>query len=292
MTSENEDIIDCMARMKGDNQPFALATVVNSKDATSAKAGAKAIIRANGAVEGWIGGGCSSAAVRKAAAQALIDGKPRMIRISPEADPSRENIEEAKSICPSGGTLEVFVEPVLPRPAIVILGASPVAQTLCGLAKRIGYAVTAVVLREDQDLMEEANIVLEEFNLEQVPRLSSSYLVVATQGKRDMRALESAVSTDAQYVAFVSSKKKAAKLKADLKTKGFASDRVDTIRSPAGLNIGGVTPEEIALSVLADIVKERRLGSNHSLGDLDNSHGKSARFETTSDAATCCNRDE
>jgi len=290
MTSDNEDIIDCMARMKGDNQPFALATVVNSQDATSAKAGAKALVRADGSVEGWVGGGCSSAAVREAAAQALIDGKPRMIRISPDAaDPLRENVAEVKSVCPSGGTLEVFVEPVLPRPAIVILGASPVARTLCGLAIRIGYVVTAVVTSEDQELMQEANSVLEGFELAQVSRLTSSYLVVATQGKRDMRALESAVNSDAQYIAFVSSKNKAAKLKADLKAKGHASDRVDAIRSPAGLNIGGVTPEEIALSVLADIVKERRLGSDHPVNNLGTLQGKS---EATPDAAGCCNSDE
>jgi len=259
MATDTDHIIDCMVRMKGDNQPFALATVVHSKDATAAKAGAKAILRADGSMEGWIGGGCALGAVRKAAAKALVDGKPRLIRIRPgPAGGEEAEIEEYKNSCASEGTLEVFVEPVLPRPSLVIVGASPVARALCDLAKRIGYAVTAAALPGDVDAMTGADRRIEGFDLSSDPRAGLSQVVVATQGKRDREALEGALAAGAPYVAFVGSRKKAAALKEALAENGADPARLAAIRSPAGLDIGAATPEEIALSVLAEMVQDRR----------------------------------
>src|SRR3972149_1484751 len=137
MTQHPEDIIDCMARMKGDGQPFALATVIRTEDATAAKAGAKAVVRADGTGIGWVGGGCTLGAVRKAAAQALSDGRARLIRVRPKErlaeDPAEAGVDLHKNACPSGGTVEVFIEPILPRPALIVVGASPVARAPAAL---------------------------------------------------------------------------------------------------------------------------------------------------------------
>lgn len=262
MSERSEDIIDCMARLKGDGQPFALATVVRTRDATSAKAGAKAIVRADGSVVGWIGGGCLAGAVRKAALQALSDGRARMIRVRPDpAEATADDVEDYKSICPSGGTAEVFIEPILPRPWLLVLGASQVAKALCDLGRRLGFAVTVAALPDDLSGFPEAERRIEGFDLTAEPRAASSYLVVATQGKRDREALAAALASGAPYVAFVASRRKAATLKEQLVTRGADPERVAQLHAPAGLDIGGVTPEEIALSVLAEIVEERRKGA-------------------------------
>lgn len=265
MTQHPEDIIDCMARLKGDGQPFALATVVRTEDATAAKAGAKAVVRADGTVVGWVGGGCTLGAVRKAAAQVLSDGRARLIRVYPKerlADgPAEAGVEVHKSACPSGGTVEVFVEPILPRPALIVAGASPVARALAELGRRAGFAVTVAALAEDQPRFVEADARVDGFDLSGVSGLRTGYVVVATQGKRDREALGAALSCGAPYVAFVGSRRKAAALRAALRHAGVPAERVNALHAPAGLDIGAATPEEIALSILAEIVRDRRLAS-------------------------------
>ncbi len=260
MTVDSEDVIDCMARMKGDAQPFALATVVRTKAATSAKVGAKAVIRADGSMVGWIGGGCTLGAVRKAAREALGDGRARMIRVRPdeEAGPGEEGTDEYRNACASGGTVELFVEPILPRPSLIVAGASGTARALRALGRNAGFTVTAAALADDLEGMTEADETLAGFDLSQSPRAATSFIVVATQGKRDREALEAALRCGAPYVAFIGSRKKAADLKEQLAARGIEAERLAALHAPAGLDIGAVTPEEIALSVLSEIVRERR----------------------------------
>jgi xanthine dehydrogenase accessory factor len=262
MTDDIDDVIDCMARMKGEEQPFAVATVVRSEGATAARSGAKAVIRADGTMLGWIGGGCTLGAVKKAAAKALADGEARLIRVRPdEAGPSGEGIEDFTNSCLSGGTADIFIEPVVPRPALIVLGASPTALALADLAKRLGFAVTAVALAGDVDAFEMVDKRVASFDLSAAPRAASSYVVVATQGKRDREALKAALATGASYVAFVGSRRKARQLVAALAAEGADPALLARLRSPAGLHIGAVTPAEIALSILTEIVVERRLGA-------------------------------
>lgn len=262
MKQHPEDIIDCMARMKGDSQPFALATVIRTEDATAAKAGAKAVVKADGTVVGWIGGGCTVGAVRKAAAQALSDGRARLIRIRPKErvtdEPAETGVELHKNACPSGGTVEVFVEPVLPRPALIVAGGSPVARALADLGYRGGFAVTVAALPEDQHGFAAADFRIDGFDLTRAPNVTTGSVVVATQGKRDRDALAAALSCGAPYVAFVGSRKKADVLRAAMVQAGVSADRIESLHAPAGLDIGAATPEEIALSILAEIVQERR----------------------------------
>ena len=265
MTKNQEDIIDCMARMKGDGQPFALATVIRTEDATAAKAGAKAVVRADGAVVGWIGGGCTLGAVRKAAAQALSDGRARLIRVRPKErlgeDSAEAGVELHKNACLSGGTVEIFVEPILARPALFVAGGAPVARALADLGRRSGFTLTVAALPEDQSGHAEADVRIEGFDLTDAPGIATGYVVVATQGKRDREALTAALSSGAPYVAFVGSRKKAETLRAALRDSGIPADQVDALHAPAGLDIGAATPEEIALSILAEIVQERRLAA-------------------------------
>ena len=260
MTVDSEDVIDCMARMKGDAQPFALATVVRTKAATSAKVGAKAVIRADGSMVGWVGGGCTLGAVRQAAREALGDGRARMIRVRPDAEagPAEDDTEDYRNACASGGTVELFVEPILPRPSLIVAGASGTARALRALGRNAGFTVTAAALAEDLEGIAEADETLTGFELSRSPRAAASFIVVATQGKRDREALEAALRCGAPYVAFIGSRKKAADLKAQLAGRGIAAERLEALRAPAGLDIGAVTPEEIALSILSEIVRERR----------------------------------
>ncbi len=278
MALDSEDVIDCMARMKGDARPFALATVVRTKAATSAKVGAKAVIRADGAMVGWIGGGCTLGAVRKAAREALRDGRARMIRVRPddEAGEAEEGTEEFRNACASGGTVEVFVEPILPRPSLIVAGASATARALLALGPNAGFTVTAAALAEDLEGIAGVDEKLVGFDLSRSARAASSFIVVATQGKRDREALEAALATGAPYVAFIGSRKKAAELKAQLAARGVAAERLASLRSPAGLDIGAVTPEEIALSVLAEIVQERRQAAPAGLVEMTAEIGQAA----------------
>ena len=204
MTVEPDDVFDCMARMKGEEQPFAVATVVRVEGGAAAKPGAKAVFQADGAAVGWVGGGCTLGAVRKAAAEALADGRARLIRVSPAGDLIEEaGVEGFKSMCPTGGTVEVFIYPMLPRPALLVAGASLVARALFDLAKRLGYAVSVAALADDLASFEGCDRKIEGFKLGADEGPAPGFIVIATQGKRDREALREAVATKAPYIAFV-----------------------------------------------------------------------------------------
>lgn len=265
MSNEPDDVIDCMARMKGDEQPFAVATVVHVLGGASAREGSKAVVRGDGSVVGWIGGGCTLSAVKKTAGRALVDGRARFIRVRPKdgatAEVESENrTEDFDNFCPTGGTVEIFIEPVLPRASLIVVGGSLVAQALADLGKRVGFAVTVAALPEDLGAFSNFDHAIEGFDPQQAIRPASSFVVVASQGRRDRDALRFALATGSDYVAFVASRKKATQLKQDLRDAGVDAAFVSRIRSPAGTDIGAVTPEEIALSILANIVQERRVG--------------------------------
>ena len=253
------DRIDRLAeRLKDADRPFVLATVVRTEDMTSAKAGAKALIDAQGDIEGWIGGGCAQPAVRKAALQAIVDGRARLIRVRPgEVSNNSSDIEEFEAHCHSGGTLDIFIEPVLPRPLLMVLGASPVGQVLARLAHEVGYRVGVACKSEDASLYPGVDRLIEGFELGEAAE-SGGAVVVATQGRGDKNALEAALATDAGYIAFVASRRKAAKVKQELVESGCDASRVNAIRAPAGLDITAVTPEEVAVSILGEMIQFRR----------------------------------
>ena len=263
------DILDLAAAMKATGQPFALATVVRTVSVTAAKAGAKALIRSDGTVtEGWIGGGCARAAVVKAAREAIADGKPRLVSVQPpdvlqeqgvSAGDERAGIRFAKNMCPSQGTMDVFVEPVLPRPEIVICGSSPVALAIADLGRRAGFAIAVCAPAAEQELFGGVETRIEHFAL---PAKSNHprYIIVSTQGRGDEAALAAALTVESDYVGFVGSRRKAASLRQALAAKGMEVARLDRLKAPAGLDLGAITPDEIAVSIVAEIVAAHRRG--------------------------------
>jgi xanthine dehydrogenase accessory factor len=263
------EVMDLVAQLKAAEEAFVLAAVVRTVSVTAAKAGAKAIIRPDGTiVAGWIGGGCARGAVLKAAQEALADGEPRMVSVQPEnllaelgvkPGENREGVRFASNMCPSKGTMDIFVEPVLPHPSLVILGGSPVALSLAAQARRLGYHVTVAAARADLVESPDADLVIDGLVLGKLNQ-AKRFVVVSTQGKGDEAALRAAIDTPAAYRAFVGSRRKMAALRAKLIGEGFAAAALDTVKAPAGLDLGAITPEEIAMSILAEITVERRRG--------------------------------
>jgi xanthine dehydrogenase accessory factor len=233
-------------------QSFAVAVVVRYEAPISGKPGNKAIIFPDGKMWGWIGGGCSQTVVIKEALKALADGQPRLIRISPSSSPE-EGIVDYIMTCHSGGTLDIFIEPVLPKPHILILGRSPVAKTLARLAKTINYAVSVVAPEADRESFPDSDLVQADLDLSQLKITPQTFMVVSTQGEGDEEALEKALRTKADYVAFVASKTKASKILDAFKE--VPADRLRQVRAPAGLDIRAASPEEIAVSILAEIIQ-------------------------------------
>ena len=221
--------------------------------------GDKAIIFSDGKMWGWIGGGCAQPVVIKEALKALADGKPRLVRISPTAAPE-DGIVDYTMTCHSGGTLDIYIEPVLPKPHILVFGRSPIAQTLARLGRAIGYRVSVVAPGADQEQFPDVDLLqtgsnLSELNLNERRNTTDTFIVVSTQGENDEEALEQAARTSAKYVAFVASKVKAQKVIEYLREAGVPSDRVNHIHAPAGLDIHATSPEEIAVSILAEIIQ-------------------------------------
>ena len=261
------DILDIISARKEAGQPFALATVVRTVAATAAKAGAKAVILPDGTIhEGWIGGGCARAAVLKAAKDALADGRSRLVSVQPPdaldeqghtAGEEKGGVRFAKNMCPSQGTMDIFVEPVLPRPQVVICGSSPVAVAIADLAGRSGFSVTACAPATEQNAFNEVERRIEGYALP-VDEAGSRFVVVSTQGRGDEAALLAALAIDADYIAFVGSRRKAEVLKAALAERGVAPERLAKLKAPAGLDLGAITPDEIAVSILAEIIATRR----------------------------------
>jgi xanthine dehydrogenase accessory factor len=263
------EVLDLVAEMKAAERAFVLATVVRTVSVTAAKAGAKAIIAADGTVlAGWIGGGCARGAVLKAAREALADGEPRMVSVQPEnllaelgvkPGERRDGIRFASNMCPSKGTMDIFVEPVLPHPSLVILGASPVGLSLAAQARTLGYHVMLAAPSADLTASPDADTVIDSYQLGKLNE-AKRFVVVSTQGKGDEAALRAAVTTEAAYHAFVGSRRKMAALRAKLTAEGVEAAAIDRVKAPAGLDLGAITPEEIAMSILAEITQVRRRG--------------------------------
>jgi xanthine dehydrogenase accessory factor len=206
--------------------------------------------------------------VLKAAREALADGEPRMVSVQPEnllaelgvkPGESREGVRFASNMCPSKGTMDIFVEPVLPHPSLVILGASPVAMSLATQARQLGYHVTVAAPSADLVVPPDADMVIDSFRLGELHQ-AKRFVVISTQGKGDEAGLRAALATDAGYHAFVGSRRKMAALRERLIAEGVDASAIDRVKAPAGLDLGAITPEEIAMSILAEITLERRKG--------------------------------
>ena len=249
-----DQFLNKAAELLAKGEAFVTASVVRSQAPISGKPGDKAIIFADGKIWGWIGGGCAQPVVIKEALQALADGQPRLVRISPSAAPE-DGILDYTMTCHSGGTLDIYIEPVLAKPHILILGRSPVARTLARLGKTIGYRISAAASGADREQFPDVDLLQADMNVDRLGISRDTFIVVSTQGEDDEEALKQALDTEAHYVAFVASKVKAQKVSEYLREMGIPSARIGRVRAPAGLDIHAISPEEIAVSILAEIVQ-------------------------------------
>jgi len=254
------ELLRLAADLAGKGEPFALAVVVRREAASSAQAGDAALVTEDGTFHGWLGGSCTQPTVAREAQQALADGRPRLLSLTPETVPdARPGVEVHPMTCASGGTVDIFVEPVLPAPRLAVFGASPAARAVCRLAKAMGFAVDAVDPGADRAAFPDADRVLAEPPAPapgRAPRLGLS-VVVATMGQRDEEALFSAISLAPSYLGVVASRRRFAAVRQAVAARGVAAAALDRVRSPAGLDIGARTPEEIAVSILAEVVQSR-----------------------------------
>lgn len=242
------------SQLRAAGQSFVVAVVVRFEAPISAKPGDKAIITADGKIWGWIGGGCAQPVVVKEALQALTDGKPRLLRISPSSSPEN-GIVTYDMTCHSGGTVDIFIEPVLPKPHLLILGRSPIAQTLAKLGKIMNYEVSVVAADAPREIFPDADILQANLDLSQIEIRPQTFIVVSTQGEGDEEALEKAITAGAQYTALVASRAKSEKIFEYLHDRGIADEKLSKVRVPAGLDIHAASPEEIAVSILAQIIQ-------------------------------------
>ncbi len=250
------------AELESVGRPFVLATVVAVQRPTSARPGARGIVHPDGAIEGWVGGSCAQPVVVREALRALADGQPRLLRLSkdvPAEGRRGDGIIELVMSCHSGGTLEIAVEPHLPAPRLWIAGTTPIAGALAALGAATGWRVALFDPVAEADAFPGAEWVHTDTALHRVEPDASPYIVVATQGVWDEEALASALRRNASYVGLVTSPTRAAVVRQWLREEnGLAEERLAALRAPAGLDLGAETPEEIALSILAELVQVRR----------------------------------
>jgi xanthine dehydrogenase accessory factor len=234
--------------LRAREEPFVLATVVAYKSPQSAKPGSKAIIRRDGSITGWIGGGCVQPIVLREAKRALKTGKPTLLTISPdEPRDDWKGVESFRMTCEGGGSLEIYLEPVLPKPHLVVVGSSPVAEIVAQLGALLDFKVIAA----DKDF----SSVKEQID-------ERSYVVVATMGNRDEEGLLAVIGTRPKYLGLVASKKKSEALFEYVREKGASDEDIAVITCPAGIEIGSETLPEIGLSVAAELTSIRRKGSD------------------------------
>jgi len=247
------DIAALAQDLRARGEPFAIATVIRTAGATAAKPGAKALLDAHGVIlQGWIGGGCVRGALVKATKRAMEEQQPQLISLHPQdvldqkgvaAGDDVDGMRFARNGCPSKGSIDIFVETVLPLPELVIFGTSPVAVALAGLAETFHWDISRPVPDDT----------------EPTPLPSAGrMIVVATQGREDLASLRSALAIPNVFIAFVGSRRKFASLAEKLAAEGISEAALARVHAPAGLAIHAVTPDEIALSIIAQLTSERR----------------------------------
>ena len=262
--------------------PFVVAIVISYEAPVSAKPGDKAIIQPDGSVWGWIGGGCVQPLIVREAVKAIEETTPRIVRITPLAVPGTEpGIVSYKMSCHGGGGLVVYIEPVLPKARILIFGSSPVAQSLSKLCKETGYTVSVVAPEASREKFPEMNFIARERDLTELGSTGAKYVVVATQGEHDEEALQEALRTNASYISFVASRAKSRQIMNHLAEKGLPVSVLSRVKAPAGLNIGTTSAAEIAVSILAEIIQTKNVGSGH--GEHDQRTGKGTPLRTAID---------
>ncbi len=242
------DVLEEASELTRRGQPFALATVVWRQGPSSGQQGSRAIITAAGDLHGWIGGACAEPVVIREARQVITEGVPRLLLLG-TPDQFGAAVPDGMTVvpiaCQSEGALEVYIEPVLPAPHLVIVGRSPMVATLAGLSRTLGWRTT----------------VLDRGAFSAADADESSMVVVATQGHGDEDAVEQAAAARPAYLGLVGSARRGAAVLGYLADRGVPQDQLDRVRVPAGLDLGRTSHREIAVAILAELVQLRASGA-------------------------------
>jgi xanthine dehydrogenase accessory factor len=255
------DILGLVSELERRRESFCLAIVTRVEAPTSGKPGFKAVIREDGTIIGWVGGSCSRHALLSEARRALEEGSPRLLRLRPGTQacpPPAPGVVDRIMECQSGGSMDIYVEPHGPPPELVVVGDSPVAESLAALGRLVGYRVIVAGLELDPARFPDADEFVGDLAALSSKLDVESYALVATMAQYDGMALEALVRSPASYVALVASRRRAAFLTEELRSRGVAPETIARIRNPAGLDVGARTPEEIAVSIMAEIIQVRR----------------------------------
>jgi xanthine dehydrogenase accessory factor len=256
------DIFEEILRMRRAGRRGALATIVHTNGSIPSYESSRMLVRDDGTIAGTIGGGCVEAEVWAAAREVIDSEQPRKMTFNLNHDADYDT----GLIC--GGTLEVFVEPILPQPTLYIFGAGHVSLAVSRIANEAGFAIGVVDDRESFANSERFPMASEIHtsyaeSFEKIQPNSSSYLLIVTRGhKDDMRVLAWAITTDARYIGMIGSKRKVLSVYKALETEGFPREKFERVHAPVGLDIGALSPEEIAVSIVAELIAVRRNAKN------------------------------
>ena len=253
------DVFEEIVKIKNEGRKAALATIIATKGSTPREMGAKMLIREDGSISGTIGGGCLEAEVWQQAVEVMKTERPRSVHM----DLSGREAEESGMIC--GGVMDLYIEPVIPSPVVYFFGGGHISLFVSKLSVMVGFKVVIIDDRQQfankERFPEAEQVIAEEFPFvfEKLPVNRASYLVIVTRGHAyDQEVLQWALTTEAKYIGMIGSRKKIQTIYANLKEKGVGAERLKRVHTPIGLPIGALTPEEIAVSIIAEMIHVRR----------------------------------
>ncbi len=251
-----KEIYDVIQELQQSRQPFAVATVVETVGSVSAKTASKAVIDHTGrVVAGWVGGGCAESSTCEKALACIDSGETAVLDIDLDD-------EMLGAGMPCGGSMRVYVEPVLPRPSLWLMGHGRVAEALCIFGDLLGLDVVVNDPGVEWERYPGAKrLITDDLDYEQLTPVPGDYVVIATQHKGDHESLKKALASQAGYIALIASRKRSGLVLDYLRDEGFSEDDIARVMAPSGLDLGARTPEEIALCVMSEIVLTRRGGS-------------------------------
>ncbi|MGA9868695.1 MAG: XdhC family protein [Acetobacteraceae bacterium] len=255
-----QDHLPLLTRLAARGEPFAIATVIEIRGSASARPGSKAVIDRKGKVlSGWVGGGCAQSTVCGTAVECQRDGQTRIVDLNLDD-------EVLGTGMPCGGSMRVYVEPILPKQKLWILGHGRIAECLCSLGALLGFDVIVDDPMAERDFYPAAaRLLAEDLDYGQLTPEAEDCAVVATQHKGDHQSILRLLESPVGSIALIASRKRSGLVLDYLREKGVAEDQIARVRAPAGLDIGAATPEEIALSVMSEIVMLRRQGSGKAM---------------------------
>ncbi len=250
------ELIDQISKYMGQGEEFAVAQVIWREAPSSGKPGDKAIILKDGSLIGWIGGGCVKGIAVKEAQEAIRENRSRLVRIDPDAENSEDGSHKTyRMTCHSGGTMELFIEPITPNPQLIIVGKSNIARALSKLAIATNLRVNVLSKDVHKGMFPGANNIHDRVDFSKVNIDKNTFIVVATQGEDDEESIRKALETSCNYVGFISSLRKSVKIKEYLAQTELSANRINELKTPVGMDINAKLPEEIAISILAEIVQ-------------------------------------